>query len=239
MRPTLVVPWVALAVIVALHSALARERLAVLVSVAGDPELADNLSEVVISKLSSSSSYELVGQRELNERLLGLEAFARGGLPAWVEEPQCLSGAGAAANAKLAVIGLFEKRERRFSMELLLVETQSGFRRAVVSQTSAENTEQLIASVEQGVGLLFDESAHAKPPSAERRPVLELVKPVESRVTGDRPTNAVIAYVAFGAALVALSGAVTTRAKGRRAGKLLLFAAATLGVAAVVVYFWR
>lgn len=47
----------------------ARERLAVLIVVDGDPVLADNLTEVVISKVAEGRDRELVGLRELRGRL--------------------------------------------------------------------------------------------------------------------------------------------------------------------------
>jgi TolB-like protein len=210
MRPALVVSGVALAVIGAVLPALARERLAVLISVEGDRELADNLSEVVIAKLSSSSEHELVGQRELSERLLELDVFAHGGLVECVEEPRCLAGVGTVAGAKLAVIGRIERKGRRFSLEFRLVEMETGFRRAVVSKTSGEDTAQLIATVEEGVIVLFD----------------------------DRPlgrANPLIAHAALGAALVALSAAAVVRVARKR----LLLTAAMFGVAAGIAYLWR
>lgn len=235
MRPSLVVSGVAVAVMGLLRPALARERLAVLVSVEGDRELADNLSEVVISKLSSASKYELVGQRELSQRLLELDAFARGGLARCVEEPRCLAGIGSVADAKLAVIGRVEKLEARFWLEFSLVEIESGFRRAVVSESSADDTAHLIATVQDGVAFLFEEGTErAKPPTAEVLAGLSVPQPVDRGLNWDLKTSTVVALAAAGATL-ALAALFT----GAVARKRLLLFAATLAVAAGVAYLWR
>ena len=236
MRSALVVSGVALAVIGAVSPALARERLAVLISVEGDRELADNLCEVVIAKLSSAAEHELVGQAELSERLLELRAFADGGLPKCVEEPGCLAGVGVVADAKLAVIGRVERHDQRFFVEFSLVEIETGFRRAIVSESSADDTAHLIATVQDGVALLFDEgSERAKPPTREALAGLPVSQPVERGLSSDLKTSTAGALAAAGATL-SLAAALVT---GKIARKRLFLAAATFGVAAGIAYFWR
>jgi hypothetical protein len=219
MRPRVAVPLVALAVIGFLHPALARERLVVVVSVRDDQELADNLSEVVIARLSSSTHHELVGQRELGERLLELDAFSRGGARACVGEPRCVAGIGALAKAELAVMGSVDRRKGRFSIELSLVETRTGLRRGVVLET---DDALLLTTLEEGVDRLFPRA------SAQSDGVSSML---------DAPTNPLFAYAAAGLALLTLSAALLTKVTVAR--KRLFVGAAVFTVGAVVAYFSR
>jgi hypothetical protein len=259
MRTGVAVPLLGLAVLGIPRHAYARERLAVLISVEGEQELADNLSEVVIAELSTSSR-ELVGQRELSDRLLWLDAYARGGVRACVEEPGCLAGVGAAANAKLVVVGAISKHERRFSIELSVVDTQTGARREVGLETATNDTAELIAAVQDGAERLFA----TVPPDAAR---LE-AKSAAEIIVGDRqletqrdvPATMFVAYAAAGAALLTFSAAIATNALGRAAPrgageklevdgepfihvgvarKRLMMAACAFGVIAGVAYLWR
>lgn len=261
MRTGIAIPLLGLAVFGIPWQALARERLAVLVSVEGERELADNLGEIVIAKLASSSSHELVGQRELSDRLLELDAFARGGVRACVEEPRCLAGVGAAAKAKRAVMGSIKKHERRFSIELSLVDTQTGVRREVVLETATNDIAELIATVEDGTERLFAPvPPGAAPFDAKAAEITVGARQREPRAERGVPVAILIAYAAAGAALLTFSAAIATNAIGRRARKgageklevdgepyirvavvrkRLMMAACAFGAVAGVAYFWR
>jgi hypothetical protein len=231
--------FVALSVGIA-RPAAANQRMAVLIWADGDPELGDNLNELVISTLAKTSKRELVGLREIRKRLHESERFARGGLAACVEDRPCLAWVGDVAGANSAVVGLVRRSDEKFSIELALVDLKTGVRQVEVSETSALEIAQLITTLQSGIVSLFGADSKSTKPSsvelppqaskAETRslPILPALTPAPRaaprrepgganlRAPTDRssqasqPTKTVIAYAIAAAAVVAFSTAGVT-----------------------------
>jgi hypothetical protein len=161
-------PWhrsVGLAVAVGLltssPAALARGRLAVLLSADDDVALADNLTEVAISTLATRRDGDLVGTQELRGRLL--EILPPGGLEACITLPACLTEVKTASGADRAVFGVVHRDGDQVTLKLALVELATGAEASRFSQTIPYAVDGLIATLRQGLEASF---ANLPPPPA-------------------------------------------------------------------------
>jgi hypothetical protein len=147
--------------------ALARERLAVLIVVEGDPAMADNLTEVVIAKLAEGRDRELVGLRELRGRLG--EILKGGSIDACLVRPGCLSEVGTAAGTARAVIGKLRREGHEFSLVLMTTNTQTGTAQAEVTRKLPDQMGELISGIRAALDDLFGEkgasTSRATPPN--------------------------------------------------------------------------
>ena len=209
------------------------DRLAVLVVVAGDPELSDNLTEVAISKLALRRDRHLVGLREIRESLR--DVVDEQGIGACVEQPTCLSRLGAAARAESALIGDVRREAGSFAVRLALVDTRTAVRVAESTASVPADIKQLIAAVRTGVAALLEPRAAptlapdaagpsdllAARPSPRPVPTLDLrgdmsTPPAVSVLARKEPQPRQprwllgVGYGAGGAAVVALSAAAIT-----------------------------
>jgi hypothetical protein len=210
------------------RAAAASDRLAVLVVVAGDPSLSDNLTEVAISKLAQRRDSLLVGLPEVRDLLADI--IGESGIGGCVEQPACLARLGAATRAESAVIGDVRRETGQFSVRLSLVNTRTAARDAEFVVTVPPDMKQLIAAIRTGVVSLFEPKVapsviasaeeRSRPATEQPRPPplprglpdttasqASLVQPREEAPTRGR-WPIVAGYGAGGAAIVALSAAV-------------------------------
>jgi hypothetical protein len=136
------------------RTAAANDRLAVLVVVAGEPDLSDNLTEVAISRLARRGDRLLVGLREVRESLGDI--LDGSGIGGCVEQPACLARVGAATRAESALIGDVRRETGQFAVRLSLVNTRTAVREAKFDATVPADTPQLIAAIRTGVASLFE-----------------------------------------------------------------------------------
>jgi hypothetical protein len=149
----------------AARSASARERLAVLIVADHAPELADDLTEIVIADLAERRDRELVGMRELRSRLVDVLPPER--LGACVDDPACLARLGAAAGAAEAVIVKVSPRSDGYLLDLALTNTRTGKSEARVSTAVAPGFGALVGALRAGLGELYaPRLADARPPPA-------------------------------------------------------------------------
>lgn len=141
----------------ATRAAAASDRLAVLVVVAGDPDLSDNLTEVAISRLAQRRDSLLVGLREVRDSLADI--LADPGIGACVEQPPCLARLGAATRAESALIGDVRRETGQFVVRLSLVNTRTGARESEFDATVPADMKPLIAAIRTGVASLFEPKA--------------------------------------------------------------------------------
>jgi hypothetical protein len=202
------------------RTASARDRLAVAIVAAGDPELGDNLTEAAISSLAERGDQELVGTRELRRRLA--DDPSAPDLETCVLQPPCLARVAAAVGARRAVVGDVHKDAAGLVLQLALAGTDTGAREAEWSRVVPDDAGSLVAAVATGVRALF--AASATPPKAALvqlapapdtlaagggAPALQL----ETTGDGRGHRNARAAYLSAAAlalAVVAFSAAVVT-----------------------------
>lgn len=198
-------------------SAMARERLVVLMAAGSDAALADDLTEVAIATLAERSDRELVGTRELRGQLA--DVLPEGGLATCLERVECLARIGVLAAAARAVTGRVHPDGKGHELELALVETRTGEVLGHVSTAVPAGMDPLIAAMRAGVGRLLPldmTATHAAPTSvalAARPP--EPAGPVSLVAKAPEPVrpHAWVPYAGGGAAVlaaVAFSGAAVT-----------------------------
>jgi hypothetical protein len=212
--------------------AVARERLAVLIVVDGDPGLSDNLTELAIATLAERRDRELVGLRELRESLAVI--VPPDGLGSCMAQPACVARILVAAGVTEAVIGQVRPATDRYNVHLAL--TRSGALAPVADRTKEVPREgaALIAAVREGtVELLAQMDADARavaPPPALALPIspvaasaghptptLVELDPHADNETVRRRNHRWQLYLGFGAgalAVVSLSAAVVTGSMG-------------------------
>jgi hypothetical protein len=159
-----------LCVLGAAGTASARERLAVLVIADQAPELADDLTEVVIADLAEHRDRELVGMRELRTRLA--DVLPAGGLAACVDDAACLARLGAAAGAAEAVIAKVSARSDGYQLALVLADLGTGKGEAQAEAAVPPGFTHLVTAVRAGLIELFaPRPEDARPPPAVAAPV--------------------------------------------------------------------
>jgi len=139
------------------------------------PELADDLTEVVIADLAEHRDRELVGMRELRSRLASV--LPAEGLSACVEDIACLAQLGAAAGAAEAVIAKVSIRGGEYHLELALTDVRTGRSRARAVAVVPPEFGELVTAVRAGVRELFaPRPEQARPPQAAAAPVVPIAR---------------------------------------------------------------
>jgi hypothetical protein len=241
----------------AARPATARERLAVLIVSNQEPKLADDLTEVVIAELAEHRGRELVGMRELRNRLAGVLPVE--GLGACVDDAACLARLGAAASAAEAVIAKVSAHDDGYLLDLALTDTGTGKVEARVSTAVPPGFAELVVAVRAGLSELFAPRVEdASPPvPAVATPPLIARETGSTRVPRWVPyagaAATALAAVSFSAA--AITGTIamqeatgSTRANaqgdlGRRetyatTANGLLVAGSVLAIAACAAFAW-
>lgn len=202
--------------------AAASTRLAVFI-IAEDAPLSNNLTEVAISRLAEKPGYELIGLRELEDRLNELSTVKNDGLRACLALAPCLSEVGAMAGVESAVVGDVRREDDHYRLVLALVDSKTGTPEARLSREVPLDLDQLISAVQTGVYELVPNS----PPPA---PVVSVETPPptrrETRVVEDVPERekeegegSILPYIAYGSAalaVVAFSAAAVTGTLARQ-----------------------
>ncbi|HEX6766645.1 MAG TPA: hypothetical protein VF103_14225 [Polyangiaceae bacterium] len=202
-------------------AAFARERIAVFVVVAEDPELSQNLTEVTIAKLAEARDVELVGMGELDASLREIPTVQNDGLAACLREPACLADVGARASAGRAVIGSVRREGPNFEVDLVLVHTKTALAEGKTHAEVPADLPRLIEAVQTAAIELIQPtdatpsepvSAAAGPPAPQNATVpAKALEPVPDERTSKK--TAWKTYAGFGAAglaIVAFSAAVIT-----------------------------
>jgi hypothetical protein len=198
--------------------AAATTRLAVFI-IADDAPLSNNLTEVAISRLAEKPGYELLGLRELEERLNELSTVKNDGLRACLAVPACVSEVGAMAGVESAVIGDVRREGDHFRLELALVDGKTGTPETRLSRESSLDLDQLISAVQIGVFELVPDAEVAPRPGAPAAAASPPPSRATPRGTEDVPREkksgggSVLPYVAYGTAalaVVAFSAAAVT-----------------------------
>jgi hypothetical protein len=197
----------------------ASTRLAVFV-VADDAPLSDNLTEVAIARLAEKPGYELIGLRELADRLNELSTVKSEGLRACLAHPACLVEVGATAGVESAIVGDVRRDADHYALDLMLVDARSGTSTKRLPRASPLDLDHLISAVQSGVfELVPDASAPATPSAREESP--PSATPSTHRRTDQAPRpkdverTSLVPYIAYGSAalaVVAFSAAAVTGA---------------------------
>lgn len=203
----------------------ASTRLAVFI-IADDAPLSNNLTEVAISRLAEKPGYELLGLRELEDRLSELSTVKSDGLRACLALPACLSEVGAMAGVESAVIGDVRREDDQYRLDLALVDTRTGTPAARRSIESPLDLDQLIAAVQAGV---FEIVPNAEVDLGPRAPLTraEATSPTRRAVPRDTGVasernkksggGSIVPYIAYGTAglaVIAFSAAAVTGTLG-------------------------
>ena len=200
----------------------ASTRLAVFV-VADDTPLSDNLTEVAIAKLAEKPGYELLGLRELADRLNELSVVKSDGLRACLALPACLVEVGALTGVESAVVGNVRRDDDHYSLDLALVDAKSGTPAKRLSRESPLDLEHLISAVQVGVSELVPEAPVDLALTASSARVESSPSPAGTQWRADETPRheqreespSVWPYVAYGSAalaVVAFSAAAVTGA---------------------------
>jgi hypothetical protein len=135
--------------------AFGRERIAVLILPVneGDRALADNLTEVAISKLAEISEFDLVGTRDLRRRLT---QTGSGELPIdCLHEVACLARIGIAVGVRRLVSGSVRPDGTRYLVALAINDIELGTVARTFFRAVEGGLDSLITSVQDGVTDLF------------------------------------------------------------------------------------
>jgi hypothetical protein len=204
-------------------AALGRERIAVFVVAADDPELSQNLTEVTIAKLAEARDVELVGMGELGASLNEIPTVRSSGLVACLEEPACLAEVGARAGAGRAMIGNVRREGPNFELELILVRTKTSLAEGKKHAEVPADLSRLIEAVQAAAIELIhptDTSAPEAPPTltpgapppegATSSTSTSPLHPSDDRKASKTPWQTYVGFGAAGLAVVAFSAAVIT-----------------------------
>jgi len=209
------VRWVIVACLLgAAWPASARERLAVLVVAEQAPELADDLTELVIANLAERRDRELVGMRELSGRLGDI--LPEQGLGACIETPACLARLGDAAGAAEAVIAKVSRQGDGYLLDLALTDTRNARSEAHVATAVAPGFPELVVALRDSIDQLFAAKLQGARPLAAAVPLaaLDVASPPaiakETVPPRSRPWRPYAGAVALGLAAVSFSAAAVT-----------------------------
>jgi TolB-like protein len=135
--------------------AWAADRIAVVISTtnAKDLPLAENLAEVVIAQLAEDRTGELVGTRELS-RLLARTHDGKE-VAACVSEAACLAQLREELVIALVVEGKLRRDGALITLDLQLLDADTGKQRRHVSRTSDEAVTELVQATRASVDELF------------------------------------------------------------------------------------
>jgi TolB-like protein len=147
--------------LLASSSAMARERLVVMVAAAGDAaELGDDLTEVMISRLAESTDRELVGGRDLRRRLSALVADRD--LAACLADTACVARIANAVGGQYAVTGIVTAAGETRRFDATLVDVRTGIVEARAARVIAGDVEALIGAVQDVTGQLLEPKVEPK-----------------------------------------------------------------------------
>jgi hypothetical protein len=143
-----------LAVTAAARPARAAEKLAVLVigTTEKDAELADNLTELIITRVAQRGGTELAGKEEFRARL-GVENERRA--QACIDDFGCLGRAAVSLGVRRIVVGTVGVRGKQFLFNLSLDNVESGKAENRVFRLVEGGVEHLIREVQEGTDELF------------------------------------------------------------------------------------
>jgi hypothetical protein len=200
---------------VAAGSARAGDRLAVVVTVPGDPALSDQLTEVALAALAEHSARDLIGLPELRPRLTDIgpdEDIAR-----CLSTPMCLSRVGRVAGASAAVAGSARREGAGFALQLARIDLEHGGRVTATSPLiTAADAAGLMAGVRRAAPPLLVAASIPEPTpdvlvgtAPATTPVADPHARARSTATWVTGGAAVLAVTAFSAAIV--TGVVARR----------------------------
>jgi hypothetical protein len=137
-----------------------QERTAVLIVVADDTGLTDNLTDVAISALASLQRQEFVGSRELRTR-------SSTDLSVCVHELQCLFDLCRMAGARRAIVGIVDRHDDRAVVTVSLADLKQAKQDAVVSTQTSSSVDDLIAAVQEIAPTVLERLESMGPESAD------------------------------------------------------------------------
>ena len=131
------------------------ERLAVLVLPdPGTPAvLADNLTEVALSRLAERRRGPVVGTAELRRRLSGIAGDRRAN--ECVEDIACLGRVGVALGVRRVISGTVRQEDRQYMLNLVLTDIQTAKVEARFFRLVPGGLDALVAAIQEGTDELF------------------------------------------------------------------------------------
>jgi hypothetical protein len=189
-------------------SARANDRLAVVLTVPGDPALSDQLTEVALAALAEHSARDLIGLPELRPRLT--EIVPDGDISRCVSMPVCLSHLGRVAGASAAVAGSARREGAGFAIQLARIDLEHGGRVTATSPPiTAADAAGLMAGLRRAAPPLLVAVAIPRPPpdvlvgtAPTTTPTADPHARARSAATWVTAGAAVLAVTAFSAAIV-------------------------------------
>jgi hypothetical protein len=195
-------------------TAAAKERIAVLVlgASAGDAELADNVTEVVIAYIAEQGTFETVGTPEARRRLAAMGGAA--GL-ACAGQADCLARAAVKLGARRGVVGTVTTEGRQFLLDLALADLESAHEEARATRAVETDVDRLVAAAQEIIAALFAAKrqvggnlAQSAPPQRAGDQTRFLLAPVAPRATA--PSRHDVAshlrrYAFYGSGIASLS----------------------------------
>jgi len=153
LRPALLLA-VAAVLLGATRPARASEKLAVLVlgTAERDAELADNVTEVIISRVAQHGGFEIAGKEEFRARL-GVESDKRS--QACLDDISCLGRAAVSLGVRRIVAGSIGTRGKQYLFSLNLDNVETGKVDARVFRLVEGGVEDMIRAVQEATDELF------------------------------------------------------------------------------------
>jgi len=193
-------------------SARANDRLAVVLTVPGDPALSDQLTEVALAALAEHSARDLIGLPELRPRLT--ELGGEGDIAGCLSTPVCLSRLGRLAGASAAVAGSARREGAGFAIQLAWIDLADGGRVIATSAPiTAADTAGLMAGVRRAAAPLL---AAVATPAPAPDVLVDTAPPEEDPRARARSTATWVTAGAAVLAVSALSAAIVTGVVARR-----------------------
>jgi hypothetical protein len=156
MRARAFVPALLLALAIAgvALPALAAEKVAVLVlgTAERDAELADNVTEVIISRVAQQGGFEIAGKEEFRARV-GVEGDRRAQV--CLDDTACLGRAAVSMGVRRIVAGNVGTRGKQYLFNLMLNNVETGKIDARVFRLVEGGVEDLIRAVQEATDELF------------------------------------------------------------------------------------
>ena len=133
---------------------MAKLKIAVLVLGAGvEPDLADNLTEILIAKVAKMGGYEIAGKEEFRGKL-GVEDERKA--LACMEETACVGRAGAALGVTRVLSGTVGKRDKDYIFSLSLINLENGKTENQTFKLVPGGVQELIEVVSQSATKIFE-----------------------------------------------------------------------------------
>src|SRR5262249_23287177 len=133
---------------------VAKLKIAVLVLGAGvEPDLADNLTEILIARVAKLGGYEMAGKEEFRGKL-GVEDERKA--LACMEDHACVGRAGAALGVTRVLAGTVGKRDKDYIFSLSLLNLESGKTENQTFKLVPGGVQELIEVVSQSATKIFE-----------------------------------------------------------------------------------